>query len=68
MTSSNYALVDYDKTTGIPIDDAIRDQVTLALFERMKADAKEQGKNIDISKNRIGNGPEILLIPCIFSN
>tara|TARA_B100000287_G_scaffold6090_1_gene5901 strand:+ start:8219 stop:11794 length:3576 start_codon:yes stop_codon:yes gene_type:complete len=40
FTSSNYALVDYDSATGIPIDQAIQDAVTTTLFERLQQDYK----------------------------
>ena len=41
FTSSNYALVDYDSATGIPIDQAIQNQVTKTLFDRMEQDYKQ---------------------------
>ena len=34
-------MVDYDSATGIPIDQAIQNQVTKTLFDRMEQDYKQ---------------------------
>ena len=58
FVSSNYALVDYDSATGIPIDQAIQNSVTKTLFDRMEQDYKrDHAEGFDFLNNQtvLGN-------------